>query len=90
MRFAGRHRRVFAGLSKFKNKKYTRYEVGTAEDLMRIREKVDSQRVNLRIFIVQPGLSKAQASKEQLELLAVTENYLMETFNVPFEVVSSP
>lgn len=36
-----------------------------------------------KIFIVQPGLSKAQASTEQLELLSVTETYLMETYRLP-------
>lgn len=36
--------------------------------------------VTLKIYIVQPGLSKAQASAEQLELLSVTETYLMEPY----------
>ena len=67
----------------------TRYEVGTEKDLLRIREKAESQPVRLRVVIVQPGLSKNAASQEQLELLAVTENYLMETFAVPFGVVAS-
>ena len=45
--------------------------------------------MRLRAFIVQPGLSIAEVSKEQLELLAVTENYLKETFAVPLEIVGS-
>lgn len=57
---------------------------------MRVREKADTQRVLLRIYIVQPGVSKKELTREQLELLAVTETYLMETFNVPFGVVVSP
>jgi hypothetical protein len=57
---------------------------------MRIREKVNSQRVHLRVFIVQPGLSKAEATQQQLELLAVTEKYLLETFAVPLGIVCSP
>lgn len=68
---------------------YTRYQRGTKDDLLRIREKSDSQRVHLKVFIVQPGVSKAQITNEQLELLAVTENYLMETYCVPFGVVTS-
>ena len=35
------------------------------------------------------GLSIAEVSKEQLELLAVTENYLKETFAVPLEIIGS-
>jgi superfamily II DNA or RNA helicase len=74
---------------RFRDRQSTRYEQGSDADLIRIREKVDSQRVSLRINIVQPGLSKALASLEQLELLAVTENYLMETFQIPFGVIAS-
>ncbi|HQU41447.1 MAG TPA: hypothetical protein PK867_01490, partial [Pirellulales bacterium] len=73
----------------FKGASGTRFELGTVKDVLRIREKADIQRVLLRIYIVQPGLSKAQASREQLELLAVTENYLMETLAVPFAAVAS-
>src|SRR5216684_1639226 len=74
---------------RYKGKEGTRYEVGTEKDLLRIREKADVQPVRLRVFIVQPGLSVAEVSKEQLELLAVTENYLKETFAVPLEIVAS-
>ncbi len=74
---------------RYQGKEATRYEVGTEKDLLRIREKADRQQVLLRVVIVQPGLSKAAVSQEQLELLAVTENYLLETFAVPFGVVGS-
>ena len=74
---------------RYKGKEGTRYEVGTEKELLRIREKADVQPVRLRVFIVQPGLSIVAASKEQLELLAVTENYLLETFAVPLEIVAS-
>ncbi len=69
---------------------YTRYERGAEQDLLRVREKCDTQPVRLRVVIVQPGLSKAKASSELLELLSVTQNYLLETFQVPFGVVVSP
>ena len=72
-----------------KGKRYTRYQRGGEVDLLRIREKTDTQRVHLQVFIVQPGMSKAQIKLEQLELLAVADNYLMETFAVPFGVVTS-
>lgn len=75
---------------RFQGNSGTRYEVGGESDLLRIREKADTQRVLLHINVVQPGLSKEKASREQLELLAVTENYLMETLAVPFGVIASP
>jgi hypothetical protein len=74
---------------RYKDQEGTRYEVGTEKDLLRIREKADIQRVRLRVFIVQPGLSVAAASRQQLELLAVTESYLLDTFEVPLEIVAS-
>ena len=58
-------------------------------DLLRIREKAESQRVKLKVFLVQPGISKKAVSREQLELLAVTEHYLTDTYIVPFAVVAS-
>jgi superfamily II DNA or RNA helicase len=74
---------------RFKGKEGTRYERGSVKDLLRIREKSEGQRMVLRVFLVQPGLSVAEASTEQLELLAVTENYLLETFAVPLRIIAS-
>jgi hypothetical protein len=74
---------------RYKGNEGTRYEVGAEKDLLRLREKADVQPVRLRVFIVQPGLSIAEVSHEQLELLAVTENYLKETFAVPLDIVGS-
>jgi hypothetical protein len=45
--------------------------------------------MSLKIFIVQPGVSKGQATREQLELMSVTDNYLRETFQLPFVVIAS-
>jgi superfamily II DNA or RNA helicase len=67
----------------------SRYERGDGELLLTIREMSRLCPVTLKIYIVQPGLSKAQASPEQLELLSVTETYLMETYRLPFAVIAS-
>lgn len=73
-----------------KKQQVTRYEVGAEQDLLRIRGRSDTQRVHLSVSIVQPGLSKANVTVQQLELLAVTENYLKETYAVPLRVIASP
>lgn len=39
---------------------------------------------------VQPGVSKAAISEPQLRLLSVTENYLTETYQLPFKAVIKP
>lgn len=70
-------------------KEVSRFETGSDDDLWRIREKSRRTRVNLRVFIVQPGLSKERVSSSQLELLGVTENYLKETYLVSFGVIAS-
>jgi hypothetical protein len=67
----------------------TRFEKGNRDDLIKIREMSRVLPMELKIFIVQPGLSRANASDDQLQLLSVTENHLMETYKLPFGVIAS-
>jgi len=69
--------------------RFTRFEVGSKERLIQIRDLSRRCRVALRVFIVQPGLSKAEAANHQLALLGVTEKFLQETFQVPLRVFCS-
>src|SRR5690606_2939955 len=66
-----------------------RIQVGDVDLLQLINEISRSHRVSLKVFIVQPGLSKAQVTPAQLALLAVTENYLWQTYQIPLEVITS-
>jgi superfamily II DNA or RNA helicase len=68
----------------------TRLELGDAELLRVIREMSHVCPVTLRVFIVQPGVSKANATRDQLLLMSVAENYLSETYQLPFGVIASP
>jgi hypothetical protein len=67
----------------------SRYEVGDGDLLQTIREMSRLCPVSLKIYIVQPGVSKANVTRDQLRLLSVTENYLMETFQLSFGVIAS-
>ena len=67
----------------------SRFEVGTEEDLERIIEKSRLCAMTIKIFIVQPGLSKCRVSDEQLTLLGVTENFLTDTYRVSLCVISN-
>jgi hypothetical protein len=67
----------------------TRLEVGTKEDLLTLRDMSRLLPVTFKIFIVQPGLCKQTPSPEQLGLLSVTQNYLWETYQIPFGVIAS-
>jgi hypothetical protein len=63
--------------------------MGNREVLTAIRNQSRTAALKLRVFIAQPGLSGSRASPEQLSLLSVTENFLLETYGVPFGVIGS-
>ena len=67
----------------------SRYEVGDGDLLETIMEMSRQYLVKLGIFIVQPGVSKQNVSQTQLLLMSVTENYLFETYQLPFGVIAS-
>ena len=67
-----------------------RFERGDEAGLTALGHKARFLIPDVRIFIVQPGLSRAGASVGQLDLLAATEAYLRETYAVPLTVVGSP
>jgi hypothetical protein len=75
--------------NRVKQGKPSRIEVGTSTDLLNIIEGARLMPVQFAIYIVQPGLSKEDASTSQLELLSVTENYLGETYQIPLAVIAS-
>lgn len=67
----------------------SRFERGDQAELVRILEMSRAVPVSMRVHIVQPGLSKQRVTVDQLELLGVTENYLMETYKLSFFVIAS-
>jgi superfamily II DNA or RNA helicase len=67
----------------------SRFERGDFKHLQEIRNQARSLMPEFRIFIVQPGLSKAGLSDDQRELLGSTELYLYETFGIEFGVIAS-
>jgi hypothetical protein len=56
---------------------------------LQIREVSRRLEVKLKVYVVQPGESKAKVSDEQLRLLAVTENFLSDTYETPFVTICS-
>jgi hypothetical protein len=65
------------------------YELGDAEMLQMIREISHLCLVKLTIHTVQPGLSKARVTPDQLELLSETESHLVEIYEIPFAVIGT-
>lgn len=66
----------------------SRFETGDNELVLTIRDMSRMCPVSLRIYIVQPGVSRALVSREQLQLISATEHYLMETYQIPFGVIA--
>ncbi len=69
--------------------KVSRFARGDENLLHELLEKSRVQELRLKVYVVQPGLSKARASESQLRLLAVTERFLSDTYEVPFAVLCS-
>ena len=67
----------------------TRFEVGSFQTLNQIAQRREVLRPEFKVWVVQPGLARAGASREMVELLAATALYLRETFNIDFGVISS-
>lgn len=67
----------------------TRLDQGELTDLHGIARRLNVLSVSLEVYAVQPGVSKRGVSRSQLELLGVTENYLRETYDVPFWLIAN-
>jgi len=67
----------------------SRFERGDLKTVKFLRKKLRTLTPKFEIHIVQPGLSQAAAETAQLELLAVTELYLKDTFEVALGVIAS-
>lgn len=66
------------------------FEVGDIRKLYELRDKALILRRRMEMVIVQPGLSVAKATPQQLDLLASTQAYLKTTINAPLTVWCSP
>ena len=68
----------------------SRLEKGNHSDLLKLLNVIKNEiPTEFEIFIVQPGLSKSNASHEILTLLGVTENYVKEFADVNLKVIAS-
>jgi len=67
----------------------SRFELGNLDLLLSIREMSRLLPVNLSIYIVQPGASRANATSDQLALMSVTEHYLSETYQITLRIIGS-
>lgn len=67
----------------------TGIEIGNEELLYDIEGQLRLLKLELSIVVVQPGMSAANASNAQLDLLAATEMFVLEVGGASFDVIAS-
>jgi superfamily II DNA or RNA helicase len=67
----------------------TRFEKGSRADVQRLVNGIRQLAFEYRVYLVQPGLSKAQLSGAFLDVLGATEIFLQETYSMPLRAITS-
>lgn len=62
---------------------------GSLDDLLKLEARAKYLNAVFTVAIAQPGLAKSSISQQQQHLLACTETYLYETYEIKFDVISS-
>lgn len=75
--------------SRIKDNRPSRIERGDEKLLFELLNNAHLLKPIYQVFIVQPGMSKTDATNEQLRLLGATELYLSETYAIPLRVIAS-
>ena len=70
-------------------KKPSRFERGNLGIINNLIARWQELEPDYRVWIVQPGVSKATIEPKQVDLLAATESYLSETYGIPLRVIAS-
>lgn len=82
-------RLLFRENQRVKQGRPTRFDKGDPRKLEAIKTKARFKERIFYVHVVQPGLSASQAGVNQLELLAATEVYTQETFQMALNVIGS-
>lgn len=67
----------------------SRFEIGDRRVLRSIKNRLPELTPELQVLLVQPGLARGAATPDQLDLLAVTEHFLRDSYAVPLRVIGS-
>ena len=71
------------------SKARTKFEVGSYQELETIKNMMYFYGFEIRLYIVQPGLSKSIISDEISKLLSCTKFYCKQTYNIPLKIICS-
>ena len=67
----------------------SRFERGDPDTLKGLISRWRELEPDYRVWIVQPGVSKGTIEPKQVDLLAATEGFLLETYGIPLRVITS-
>jgi superfamily II DNA or RNA helicase len=67
----------------------SRFEVGDKRTIQQLLNTFKELSFEYRVYIVQPGLSKAQLSAAHMDVLGATGSFLLETYTMPLRVIAS-
>ncbi|HFL3828708.1 TPA: hypothetical protein ACG3RW_004100, partial [Clostridioides difficile] len=76
-------------VSRNKENKPSRFEIGDLHELSIIRKKLMRQKSNMNIYIVQPGVDSAKITPDMNSLLATSHSYCMDTFGIELKLICS-
>lgn len=82
-------RMKYREVSRNKENKPSRFEIGDLHELSIIRKKIMRQKSNMNIYIVQPGVDSAKITPDMNSLLATSHSYCMDTFGIELKLICS-
>lgn len=68
---------------------YSRIELGDLETIYKFKNLLRGKKIDMKIFIVQPGVDSKSITSDMEYLLSCTQSYLIDTYNVPLTLICS-
>lgn len=81
--------RMLARESKASEKGYSRIELGSKEELYKMKQIMRTKKCKLSIKIVQPGVDSSEISEQMYYLLCCTQSFLLDTYTVDLSLICS-
>lgn len=66
---------------------YSRIELGDIETIYRFENILKYKKVEMKIFIVQPGVDSKKITQDMIYLLSCTQSYLIDTYGVSLSII---
>lgn len=70
-------------------KNYSRIELGDLETIYKFKNLLRCKKIDMKIFIVQPGVDSKCITSDMMYLLSCTQSYLIDTYNIPLTIICS-